>query len=395
VSSREHHTISDSGEPSINSVSTSTAITSSYISNETERNSSSKTSRHYGSNEQTDESRFVGHLNPEATFLAAISPTGTAGCIEPDEVGVWLSEKSRTAKPKYYSSLPLKKTQSDSIYVPDLVISRLFLSHFEDQCLSLLPDSADFEALNRIYFDEIHPIFPILDRRVFEELSPTLPTTVVLKQVVCLAASSSWSSKPFLNFSVDGHRISTGRKEFALQLSLAARTSINLGLVKDKFALTQILALLSMSMQFSDDRHISAELTGRAVSYVQTLGLHILTKRDIEDEEHVVRTFCCVWALDRLNAAFHGRPVLIHDRDLGRDVEKSISAQDSCFQLFLRTILLLEKIIHIYRPNLNEPKPTWENDFPHFETLIHEAGASHVRHNLLGKTDSWRDRSFH
>jgi len=57
----------------------------------------------------------------------------------------------------------------------------------------------------------------------------------------------------------------------------------------------------------------------------------------------VLRVFCCVWALDKLNAAFHGRPVLVHERDSAR-----------------------------------------EENFPHFEDIA-QAGAWHLRTKVFGK----------
>jgi hypothetical protein len=335
--------------------------------------------------EPGDESRFVGHLNPESIFIAAQSPvTGTAS-VEADAVGIWSPQKPRNARTESHSSLPVKTTRLGSIYLPDLEISKLFLSQFEAQCLALLPNHASLEALCKIYFDEFHPLFPILDQKSFEKLPSDDPTKVVLNQVVCLVASSSWSSTQFLSIPIVGKPSITGRKAFAQQLSLAARTLINFGVIKDKLVLIQLHSLLSLSMQFSEDRNLCAELNARAVSIVQTLGLHLLTRTDVKDREVATRIFCCVWAMDRLNAAFHGRPVMIHERDLGRGLSEGINAQDGCFQLFLRTILLLDKVIGLYRPNAILSEDVWETGFPTFETLVQQAGASNVKHRSLGK----------
>lgn len=340
---------------------------------------------------EAEDSRFVGDLNPEGIFLAATSPSTTRGPAQPDQIGVWLSEKPSREKPsrwepKYYSSLPARNVKSSSIYIPDPVTSRLFLPHLEEQCLSLLPRSADLQALRKIYSEEIHPIFPILDFSRIDALPSHSPTNILLNQAICLAASSSWSSKRFLRLPVADQTVATlNRKEFAQHMSLAMRTSLNLGLVKDRLSLIQIYALLSMFTQFSDERPISAELSGQAVNHLQTLGLHVLAVKNRKDKDHALRVFCCVWALDRLNAAFHGRPVLMHERDFGQNLESSIKAQESSFQLFLRIVLLLDKVIDLYRPKPDDAIQEWKESFPHFEEIVYQSGALRVRANLLGK----------
>jgi len=337
-------------------------------------------------NSEDENSRLVGDLNPEGIFLAATSPSTTGGSALPDRIGVWLSDKPGSGKPKFYSNLPTRNVQSSSIYIPDPITSRLFLSHLEDQCLSLLPESANMEALRKIYLEEIHPIFPIIDFDSIDGYSSQSPTNILLKQVICFAASSSWSSTRFLQLSISGQSMTTlSRKEFSQHMSLAIRTSLNLGIVKDKMSLIQVYALLSLFTQFSGDRHISAELNAQAVTHLQTLGLHhIRTVVNDRERDHSLKMFCCVWALDRLNAAFHGRPILMHERDFGRNLESSIEGQDHCFQLFLRIVYLLDKVVDLYRPKADDLVLGWEENFPHFEDIVNQAGALRVRTNLLG-----------
>jgi hypothetical protein len=148
--------------------------------------------------------------------------------------------------------------------------------------------------------------------------------------------------------------------------------------------LIQVLALLSFFTQLSDNRHSSAELTARAISYAHTVGLHLQTNTSRKDHIYVTRLFCCIWALDRLNAAFHGRPVLMHERDFGRNLESCFQQQEGCFQLLLRTVSLLDKVIELYRPTADGSEVSWESDFPTFEELLLTSGALRVKSNLLG-----------
>jgi Fungal specific transcription factor domain len=328
--------------------------------------------------EDDEESHFVGDLNPKGIFLAATSPTGSA---EPDSVGVWFSRRPPHSLKDSYSRIPLRQSRSSSIYSPDPLISNVLLPYLEDQCLRLLPKPPDFEGLSRIYFDEVHPIFPVLEREAFIAMPESSPAKVLLKQAICLAASTNKHAKTFLSLPTN---TTPSRSEFAEQLLLALRTSLDLGFVKDKLVSIQVLALLSLFTQLSDDRNLSAELNSRAVTCIHTTGLH-LQNANRKDSDSMTRLFCCVWAVDRLNAAFHGRPVLMHERDFGRDLKACFAQQESCFQLFLRTVLLLDQVIDLYRPISGDSSVSWEGSFPAFEDLLHISGAFRVTAHLVGK----------
>jgi hypothetical protein len=332
-----------------------------------------------------DESRFVGDLNPEAIFLAATSPAATTGSAEPDGLGFWLSRKPTGSEQSSYCKIPLKQSRSTLIHSQVPLISKLLLPYLEDQCLSLQPKPADFEGLSGIYFEHVHPIFPVLDREAFELIPEEIPAKLLLKQAICLAASTNQGAKQFLNLSTD---TMLSHREFAEQLSLAMRTSLDLGLVRDRLVQIQILAILSLFNQLSDDRHWSAELTGRAVSCVHTTGLHLQTHASRKDHDYVTRLFCCIWALDRLNAAFHGRPVLMHERDFGRDLKSCFSQQEGCFQLFLQTVFLLDKVIDLYRPTAGDTSAGRLSELPTYEELLHDTGSLRVSSHLVGEINS-------
>ena len=335
----------------------------------------------HGDNTGGEDSRFVGDLNPESIFLAATSPSSTHGAGESDRVGVWLSRRVMESITSTQAMLALKQSHSNSLYAADPMISTVLVPYLGDQCLRLLPKSADFEGLSDIYFKEVHPIFPVLDEESFQALQEGSPAKVLLKQAICLAASTNKRTTKLLNLSTGS---TACHKDFAEQTSQAIQTSINLGLVKDELVLIQVLALLSFFTQLSDNRHSSAELAARAISYAHTVGLHLQTNTSRKDHIYVTRLFCCIWALDRLNAAFHGRPVLMHERDFGRNLESCFQQQEGCFQLLLRTVSLLDKVIELYRPMADGSEVSWESDFPTFEELLLTSGALRVKSHLLG-----------
>jgi hypothetical protein len=91
------------------------------------------------------------------------------------------------------------------------------------------------------------------------------------------------------------------------------RLIIEMGLVKDKIVLIQALALMS---QFTDNPvgdDTSPQLCGRAVHHVQTLGLHLKRRQEDERGSYNTTLLCCIYSIDRMNAAFHGRPTLMHE----------------------------------------------------------------------------------
>ncbi|KAK2772529.1 hypothetical protein FQN52_004908 [Onygenales sp. PD_12] len=334
--------------------------------------------------EDEDEARFVGDLNPEGIFLAATSPESTASSSNRG-VGVWLSRRAADSAKRKLSRFTLDEVRPYSVNGPESMISSVIRPCLEDQCLRLLPSKTDVAELTTIYFQEIHSIFPVLDKENYFSMVADSPAKVLLTQAICLAASANKKSKAF--YSLATNRLNS-HDEFAGQLSSAIKMLLDFKLVKDKIVLIQVLALLSLFTQLSGDSHSSAELTSRTVSYVHTTGIHLQTHMDRPDHKYVTRLFCCVWVLDRLNAAFHGRPVLMHDQDCGRDMEVCFKEQEGCFQLFLRVVLLLDKVIALYRPIPGGDIMSWDHDFPTFEDLLQSSGATSIGSPLLATIES-------
>lgn len=317
---------------------------------------------------QHDDARFVGDLNPEGAFLAD-SPGTSRGYAESNSIGVWYSRRN---------------VRGNEISTE--VASAVSADHAEHQFLAVLPRRAYYEKLEKIYLRDVHRIFPVLNLDILKK--PVSTTSQILcKQAICLAAGSSPSAKPFLSLGEDSTIILT-YPEFAQRLSSAIRKAIGLGLVKDRVQTTAILVILSLYTHFSEDRHLSAELAAQAVSNAQTVGLHLQNPPARNDDPaYLTRLFCCVWATDILTAAFHGRPVMIHERDLGRDVQACIREQDSCFRLFLDIVALLGRIIDLYRPAQKTSSCLVMEDLPSFECLVERAHALRVDSRLLGSLE--------
>lgn len=319
--------------------------------------------------EATD-AHFVGDLNPESTFLADSHET-TGRYTEADGIGVWVSR--RTAA-RGTASRPREN-------VPWSAEAFAFQQRsVPEDCLTLLPADSHYSRLEEIYLRDIHKILPVIDLDVLRNGSATIPH-LLTKQAVCLAAAAHPDSKPFLTLGPSATPLPYAT--FSTQLISAMRAVLNSGIEKDRLQLIRPLAILALNTYSSPDRHLSTELASLAVSYTQTVGLHHRSPPASWNPECLERLFCCVWAVDRLNAAFHGRPVLMHERDFGRDLGSCLARQESCFRLFLECVVLLDGVIHLYRPTADPSGNGWE--LPRFEELVEKASAFDVESQLLGK----------
>lgn len=321
-----------------------------------------------------EEGRFVGELNPESIFLATSSPK-TISSSGDDNIGIWIPRRAL-----YGSHGSRNNSASTPALTGGPLLSNILIPYMQRQCLSIVPVPADFSALYRIYRREVHPLFPAIDIKAFNSQSPDAPSAIILKQGICLAASTSLRAQQHLKIpsrhleqSVDGGHIGTFRE----RISTAIRMAVDMGFVKDHMVITQAFALLALFSQFSRHAQLSAEVTARTISHAQTMGLHLEAPQEKDSGEYLGRLFCCVWALDKLNAAFHGRPTMMHKHDFGRDLSKHIAAQEGCFRLFLNVVLRLDEVIGLYRPGLSPPSSAPES-LPSFEQLIYECEALRV-----------------
>ncbi|KAK1482020.1 fungal specific transcription factor domain-containing protein [Colletotrichum tamarilloi] len=314
-----------------------------------------------------NDDRFVGDLNPEGAFLAD-SPATSRGHAESNAVGVWYSRRNNGGS-----------------LTPELA-SAVSIDHEVHQFLAVLPKKEDYEHLEKIYIRDVHRILPVMNLDILRTPTSTI-SQVLCKQAICLAAGSNPSARPYLTLGKDSSAV-LSYSEFALRLSSAIRKALSLGLVKDRVQAVAIMVILSLYTHFSQDRHLSAELAAQAVSNAQTVGLHLQNPpARSEDPSYLTRLFCCVWAMDQLNAAFHGRPVMIHERDLGRDMVECIREQDSCFRLFLEIVVLLGCIIDLYRPAAKNTGCVVMEDFPSFDSLVEKSKALGVESRLLASME--------
>ncbi|RYP59057.1 hypothetical protein DL769_008706 [Monosporascus sp. CRB-8-3] len=320
-------------------------------------------------------SRFVGDMNPECMFIEVTSPHSSRDQSIRGGVGVWQSRVPD--KPCLASSATTQESTSSR------TTQGILKRHIQVSCLPCRPPASDFVALRRIYVDKLDPLFPAISLYLARPPEDEI-TWIVLQQVVSLAAASEPEAVPHLRLqNRDGL---LGRNEFSTALSSAIRITIDAGFIADRVAETRILLIFSLYMQPTcpEEADLPARAFTDAVHQMHTLGLHLAADKDRDDFLSTRSLFCCLWALDRITSSLYGRALLIHERDIGWDLDACIEAQAATFRLFLMVVRLLDRVIDLYRPKnllIQEAKVI---ELPIFEQMIIDAGATKVPSAFLG-----------
>ncbi|KAI0015472.1 hypothetical protein F4780DRAFT_786730 [Xylariomycetidae sp. FL0641] len=322
-------------------------------------------------------SRFVGDLNPEAIFMEATNLCSRRDVSGPGGIGIWHPQPSTTqslaGNPSFPHSAPRNAAQE------------VLRSYVRDHCLPCCPPAPDYAVLQRIYTEKLDPLFPILSDQLANTTLDEV-SEVLLRQVVSLAAATDPGATRHLRLERGGQLLS--RNDFCASMSSSIQTILDAGMVTNRMLLVRLYAALSLYMQPTcpEDADLPALLNSRAVHQMHTLGLHMAGDIEIAKSAVSMRTFCCLWALDRISSAFYGRACLIHERDVGWDIDECIRRQEPQFRLLLGIINILDKVISLYRPgSWGETAPLAE--LPVFEQMILDAGASRVPNSCLASLE--------
>lgn len=322
----------------------------------------------------THSSRFVGDLNPEGMFIEATASVSARESSQKGDVGIWL---------------PVGGNQPSQFITsrPPLIMDRFLLPFVKEHCLSCLPPEDDYAKLKVTFIQKIHPIFPVLSLSALNE-PPDNPTTVIHRQLVCLAAGSDPDMTQHLRLQNKG-AVLLSPQDYSQALSSSVRAILETSLITDRVCHIQALAMLSFYVQptCAEEADLPAQLGGRAIHHIQTLGLHLL-RYDAPNCDELNNLFCAVWALDRINAAIYGRPCLLHERDIGADLDACIRKRPPCFRLFLFVIQWLDQVVELYRPGPSEEASGVDKvayiDLPVLEAMIVNADALKVASSLIG-----------
>ncbi|KAG7431242.1 hypothetical protein Forpi1262_v008113 [Fusarium oxysporum f. sp. raphani] len=207
-------------------------------------------------------SRFVGDLNPEGMFMEATGSASIRETSQKGDVGIWLSSNNPGQASQFITSRPPP------------IMDQFLLPFVKEHCLSCLPPHQDYLKLKALYLDKIHPIMPIIPETTLEGDEPA---SVVLKQLICLAASTDPSMARYLHLQNKGDDL-LPCQDFMQSISSAVRAILETSIITDRVLHIRALILLSLYTQpsSSEEADLPAQLGGRAIHHIQTLGLHLL-----------------------------------------------------------------------------------------------------------------------
>lgn len=304
---------------------------------------------------------------------------GSAAATPPRrDVGVWVPSNT-TGDPTNISQFKMSR--------PPAIIDHFFTPFVREHCLTTLPDDADFVHLKALYTAKIHPLFPALPLSALDG-SLLEPANVLIRQLVSLAAAADPDAAPYLRLKNKGPDLLSAR-EYSEALASSVRATMETSLITDRVLHIRALVMLSLYAQptCADDTDLPVQFSSRAVHHIFALGMHH-SFSDGPDTNDLETLLCCVWALDRINAAVHGCPSFMHERDMSAGLGRSFRKQPACFRLFLSVVQWLDQILDLYRPESRRKDAELESttviNVPDFETMVIDEDALAVPAPLLG-----------
>lgn len=308
--------------------------------------------------------------------MEAAVPSVTRASSQKGDVGIWFPAATTGQPSQFITSRPPP------------VMDSFMLPFVREHCLSCLPPDEDYARLKALFLQRVHPIFPVIPEAALN--GPTdNPSSIVLRQLACLAAGSDPQMTPYLRLKNKGPS-PLRPSEFSSALSSSVRAILETSIIPDRVVHIQALTMLSLYTQptCAEESDLPAQLGGRAIHHIQTLGLHLL-RYDGPNFGDLENLFCAVWALDRINAAMYGRPCLIHERDIGADLDACIKKRQPAFRLLLSVAQWLDKVVELYRPGPSAQVSGFDKvayiDLPVLEAMIVDADALKVPTSLIGK----------
>lgn len=194
-----------------------------------------------------------------------------------------------------------------------------------------------------------------------------------VSKVISIATCVEPSAAKYLRLEPGGPVLSF--REFQRPLAKSALSFLDEQTLADRTDHIRALFLLFFYQPSrASELDMPSLIFSQAMHYAATIGIHLVGSGAQDERSKEAETlYCALWALDRMNAAFHGRPCLLHDRDTDRDLDECIAAQEEPgFRLLLSVCVMLDKVICLYRPRSKSDETVV---LPVFESMIMDAGA--------------------
>ncbi|KAE8336568.1 hypothetical protein BDV24DRAFT_155072 [Aspergillus arachidicola] len=324
--------------------------------------------------------RFIGDLNPVVLFVGDGSTRLMRGRAHQRDVGVWLDRENEfieNGENAYHEELSSSSTRYQ--------MSRQ--KRHSGRPGALLPPRQTQEALINIYFRRIHPVLPLVHEEDFQVQFRNGTVSPYLLQAICLVASKEGEAEPVLRLRDRAETMSPCRFSNLLYEDLCH--AITMRLERQRMTLIQILALASLHASGPKSFEDASLFLAQAIHHAHTVGLHFLKCGPARHEKPLVTLFWCLWSLDRWIAAIHGRPLVIHDRDLGQQLTDVIDLFDSPFRVWLSLASIMGEVMVVYRPTLDAPVDENKPEIPRFEELIAKCQAEDISLDQMCQSPSY------
>lgn len=314
--------------------------------------------------------RFVGDLNPETVFYTQADSGGRTNQENRNEVGMWVARSKDEPQPP-------NQAITESARLRDK-------AHFDSDVSSdqLLPPQEDQSQLVDIYFSRIHPLLPLLDESSFRKEFHERSVPTVLMKALCLVTSKDPAAKPHLRLG--GLTSPLPPAKFAHQIHVSLSNSLNTTIELDRITTIRCLALMSLHSEGSESSEVASMNLMQAIHHTHTIGIHFGREQSNNKDEPLTPLFWVLWSLDRLNAAINGRPVMMHERDIGLKIDDAVPSLDSPFRIWLRLSQHLDSVIELYRPAASASLDFLERDIPSFEEIVDECRGWKIQKGILG-----------
>lgn len=308
----------------------------------------------------------MGDLNPVIFFVDNNNNRLISGRANQRDVGIWLDKEDE-----------LLVSGAES-YAEDLTLGNTGHNQTGGQHVRrsvLLPSRQSQEALVGIYLRRIHPILPLIDEHYFQRQFREGSASPYLVQAICLAASKDHEAESFLRLPNTGR---LGLSEFSNLLYNDLSQAVSFKLERKRVILIQILALLSLHVPGPRSFEDASLYLAQAIHHAHTMGLHLTSPGPVQDRKPAIALFWSLWALDRYTAAIQGRPLVIHDRDLGQQLVDILPLFEPPFRVILSLASALADVFVVYRPALEGPIDSHKPEIPRFEEIVDRCEAWNI-----------------
>lgn len=287
------------------------------------------------------------------------------GQAQKGDVGAWLHDERITSHPNALRGLhAVAREQRPNLHGN----------------LGLLPPKTSQVALIKIYFCRIHPLLPLLDEDdiFFQYANGSL--SLPLLQSICLVAAKDQGAVSFLSLGSDGVLLPVAK--FSQQIYKDILSNMPNRDERNRITTIQVLTLLSLHEWGPSGSEDSSLSLVQAIHHAQTIGLH-LRRPDCETSLKDKALFWSLWSLDKWNSAINGRPVIIHDCDLGQMVTDVIPLFKPPFRIWLLLADQLGRVIGFFRP-MTDGTREQDTDLSTFEEIIETSDSWDIEPELLG-----------